>query len=128
MVNFNAFDALCATVETYNEYITQGNRRNLSYDEKRGLFYNFLRNRIGSVGSHRKSWCSLLVRDLNCTFDVDGRITSLMIHKLFGVDTWTENGIPVSEMLNCLKYAANRLYTVYPTRELNEMALIINSI
>lgn len=128
MENMNVFDMLCEAVETYNDYIIRTNGSNVTCEVKRGLFYNFLKNKIGSFGGNKRSHASLLVKDLICTFDVDGRITGLDIHKNFSSGWGDEIEEVRTHLLNRLKSLVRKNPIIYPMKTLNEMSLIINSI
>ena len=129
MVNLNVFDTVWDAVEEYNNYVKRSPSG--SYEERRGVFYNAIRRRI-NVGHARKPYSSLFANDIECQFDEQGRLTGFVINKKFEKDPYPAWGDDkafdrVTE-LNQLKQLTIEHPVFYPTKILNEMFRIVNSI
>lgn len=131
MVEANIFDMLCDAIEEYSDYINRRNVTNLSYEEKRGIFYNCLRRKFGVISLHRKYSSSLEVGDLHCAFGDKGEITAISINRSFSPSYNWDGGLVDTDRLrtlNTLKTIVNSTPFWYPTRVLNEMSYIVNSV
>lgn len=121
----NMQDIFFSAVERYNKYVFGKNTGDLSYETKRGLFYNFLRNGVGSFGTSSRAHSSLNVKDLNCSFDDTGKLVGLSINKKF---YWNWGDEELESKVNSLKSLADNSPVLYSTKLLNEMASIVKSI
>jgi hypothetical protein len=129
MVNVNIFDMVCGAVEDFNNYVSRRNTDGLSYDERRGLVYNCFRRAFGTLYRQRRDSSSLKSQDLDCTFDGNGRLVRLKITKDFyaGYSDWDAD-LERLNVLRMLREVVNTHQQFYQSRELNDMARIINSI
>ena len=126
MINKNVFDMVMGAVEEYNEYTRRKDVSKLNYEEKRGLFYTCLRR---WVGFGAKGTVSLRVEDLICTFSPSGILESYCIPRTYwkGAHYW-ERPECTPNIVQEVKAIAATLPKLYPTKVLNEMALIVKSI
>jgi hypothetical protein len=129
MLNINVFDKICDVVEDYNNYASRRDVTRMSYEEKVGLFYNYMRRQFGTLHRNRRESSSLRSAELFCVFDSNGRLISFKITKDFraGYSDWDAD-LERLTMLRQIKEVANSQKEFYQSRELNDMARIVNSI
>lgn len=127
----NVFDMLCDAIEDYNNYVDHNNVSKLSYEEKRGLLYNCLRRKFMSLAASRRSSSSLNVSDIACSFDEKGRIVWINISKSFYPSyNWSGEQEDMNRLytVQTIKQLVNEIPFWYPTKALNELSYIVNSI
>ena len=132
MINLNVFDIVFDAVEEHNRYVNKPDKRdrvrNLSKGELKGLFYNTLRRRVGSFGHFRNSYSALHIDDIECYFNEKGELVNYSVTKKFTPTYLGWDGSDAPVVLEQVKKIGNEIPFFYPTRVLNEMALIVNSI
>jgi len=109
----NVFDSVMTAVEQYNDYVRGKNLKGRSYEELRGLFYNFLRTNVCYMNSR---FC-IPVNSLVCKFNQDKMIESYNIKG----DYYLSGSDVIIEVVELGK----KFPVLYPTRSLNEMSRII---
>lgn len=126
MVNKNVFDAVMMAIEEYNEYTRKKDVSKLTDNEKRGLFYTCLRRWVKFNTGRRPE---LQVNDFICKFSPSGILESYFIPRNYskGTHDW-EQWNPISDTIREVKNIGVVLPKLYPTKVLNEMALIVNNI
>ena len=122
MVNLNVFDTVMSAVEEYNQCIVRKNNTKMTDDERRGLFYTILRR---SIPFKIKRKFILKVFDLKCEFYENGELKSFKIPDRYSLFLWDSERY---EQISELKKIGDTLKKLYPTKVLNEMSLIVNSI
>lgn len=115
----NVFDSVMLSVEEYNDYARKKDLSKCSYEELRGLFYNYLRRNIGYISRGR---FPIAVNKIVCKFTSEGLIHAYRIENP-SFFTFVDNDI-VNEIIRI----GSDYPVIYPTKILNEMAHIINSI
>ena len=110
----NVFDSVMTAVEQYNDYVRGKNLKGRSYEELRGLFYNFLRTNVCYIINSR--FC-IPVDSLVCKFNQDKMIESYNIKG----DYYLSGSDVIIEVVELGK----KFPVLYPTRSLNEMSRII---
>lgn len=130
MVNINIRDNLFDAVDDFNRTMTDPRRQyensKYSYEERRGIFYNCLRRQFSTNSPFASRFD---VENLVCVFDEKNRIVRyhfLRVPPLHSSYLHTDY-LRLNE-LGQLNELADELARIYPTRELNEMSCIVNSI
>lgn len=131
MLNQNIVDSFFSAVEEYNRTVTNIDKKKIldrmTDKEKKGLFYNSIRRYLhGTMYSRYK----LNVDDLECTFNNDYTIKNVIIKKNFLSEfiSWDEKVNLGRNNIFQLKEVTSSFPVIYPTRILNEMSLIVNSL
>lgn len=133
MTNMNISDKFFEAVEDYNRTATDGKKketfRKMTDDERKGVFYNCLRRQF-NFGNYnaRHANPALRVDELDCTFRGDGMLKTVSI-KSYNINYVDYNSdIPRINIRRELSNIAKRHTVIHPTKVLNEMAQIVNSI
>lgn len=125
MVNKNVLDMVLTAIEEYNNYAKSHDLSKHSQDELRGLFYTTLR-RFVQFGSYPRP--TIRIDDFSCTFSGKGLITNYSMRPQFiSSVAWDDFDSPAI-LKNEIREIGILLPTLYPTKILNEMAIIVNSI
>lgn len=131
-MNLNISDQFFEAIEEYNISIKKfvNCRRHLlqNYEYKRGMLFTCLRRHFNIFKRITRNYpIDIKVEDINCVFNDDHTIKSIIINKTapFNI-SWDNNGEDKAIILSKLKKITDIHKTIYPTKELNGLAQIFN--
>lgn len=138
MPTINDYDNFFLVVQEYHETILDPRRsdqfRKMSYQEKKGIFYNCLRRKFNIGNVHRNYYGGMKITDFELKMDGDGRVTHMTVDTHYrnyhqGWDRWNIPGY--SDEKNdaaTIKQISICHPIIYPTIQLNELASIVNKL
>lgn len=133
-MNLNISDKLFEAIEEYNISIKKFPKEKLylllSYQYKKGMVFTCLRRHFNIFKKITRNYSTdVRVDDITCIFNDDHTIKNIQINKTapFNI-SWDDSGMDKAITLTELRKVTDTHKTIYPTKELNGLAQILNQI